>query len=117
MRGCLQAAARSTHLQAVALRDGQNAELGEVLDQAAKRFLRKAEKHASRAPQEYTAGFYTNIESESLPKGLNEAVIAGCVVSVGMKCECKSSLSVACRTLSEKSGRSKKSPSGCSSFA
>jgi len=43
--------------EAVALRDGQNAELGEVLD------------------QEYTAGFYTDIESESLPKGLNEDIV------------------------------------------
>jgi len=43
--------------EAVALRDGQNAELGEVLD------------------QEYSAGFYTNIESESLPKGLNEDIV------------------------------------------
>eukprot|EP00440_Ansanella_granifera_P017294 gb/GFBE01018782.1/.p1 GENE.gb/GFBE01018782.1/~~gb/GFBE01018782.1/.p1 ORF type:complete len:578 (+),score=153.18 gb/GFBE01018782.1/:1-1734(+) len=43
--------------KAVKLRDGQNAELGEVLD------------------QEYSAGFVTNIESESLPKGLNEDIV------------------------------------------
>ena len=28
---------------------------------------------SSYLEQEYTAGFYTDIESESLPKGLNEA--------------------------------------------
>lgn len=28
---------------------------------------------SSYIEQEYTAGFYTDIESESLPKGLNEA--------------------------------------------
>ncbi|CAJ1422877.1 unnamed protein product, partial [Effrenium voratum] len=43
--------------EAVALRDGQNAQLGEVLD------------------QEYTAGFYTDIESESLPPGLSEDIV------------------------------------------
>eukprot|EP00931_Biecheleriopsis_adriatica_P072916 TRINITY_DN47298_c0_g1_i1.p1 TRINITY_DN47298_c0_g1~~TRINITY_DN47298_c0_g1_i1.p1 ORF type:complete len:597 (+),score=152.09 TRINITY_DN47298_c0_g1_i1:57-1793(+) len=43
--------------EAVALRDGQNEELGKVLD------------------QEYTAGFVTNIESEMLPKGLNEDIV------------------------------------------
>jgi len=39
------------------LRDGQNAELGEVLD------------------QEYTAGFVTDIESDQLPKGLSEDIV------------------------------------------
>eukprot|EP00930_Biecheleria_cincta_P072944 TRINITY_DN6028_c0_g2_i1.p1 TRINITY_DN6028_c0_g2~~TRINITY_DN6028_c0_g2_i1.p1 ORF type:complete len:593 (-),score=101.64 TRINITY_DN6028_c0_g2_i1:76-1854(-) len=47
----------SNQAEAVALRDGQNAELSEVLD------------------QEYTAGFITNIESEQLPKGLSEDIV------------------------------------------
>lgn len=43
--------------QAVALRNGQNAELGEVLDRT------------------YQYGFTTNIESESFPKGINEDIV------------------------------------------
>lgn len=45
------------HHNATALRNGQNAGLGNVLD------------------QEYRYGFATKIESESLPKGLNENII------------------------------------------
>eukprot|EP00933_Yihiella_yeosuensis_P044763 TRINITY_DN40025_c0_g1_i1.p1 TRINITY_DN40025_c0_g1~~TRINITY_DN40025_c0_g1_i1.p1 ORF type:complete len:591 (-),score=137.87 TRINITY_DN40025_c0_g1_i1:37-1809(-) len=43
--------------EAVALKDGQNAELGEMLD------------------QDYQYGFHTDIESESLPKGINEDIV------------------------------------------
>lgn len=43
--------------QSVALRDGQNAALGSVLG------------------QEYEFGFTTNVESECLPKGLNEDIV------------------------------------------
>ena len=96
--------------------------------------------------QEYTAGFYTDIESESLPKGLNEAqhmaprhpdstllTQSFCpfpLVSLGLCSELFSCVLFAIgsigfgdtgdgfvRTSFEKFGRSKKNRTGCSSIA
>lgn len=84
--------------QAVALRDGQNAELGEVLDQERNLHGHDNCKRLYLEPfllvsQEYTAGFYTDIESESLPKGLNEDGFQSFIVfsldgSFVMPCKC-----------------------------